>query len=86
MIVKNQTSKLEKRFKTAKEILYITGSELLYKDEIYKDIKLINIQKEIELFCLQFYYIKNIVKDRFDNINRAITNSEGEIKLDFMKK
>lgn len=43
MTVKNQISKLEKRFKTDKEILNIMGSELLYKNEIYKNIKLIYI-------------------------------------------
>lgn len=52
MTVKNQISKLQKGFKTNKEILNITGSELLYEDEIYKDIKLINIWKEVKLICL----------------------------------
>lgn len=67
-------------------MLCITGSRLLYKGEIYEDTKLISIQKEIKLFCLWFCYIKNIVKNRFDNIDIAITNNRREIEINLMKK
>lgn len=30
--------------------------------------------------------MKNIVKDRFDNIGAMITNNRGKIEIDFMKK
>ena len=43
MTVKNQLSKLEKRFKTAKDMLRVTGSGLLHKGEIHEDTKLMSI-------------------------------------------
>lgn len=67
-------------------MLRIMGSGLLYKGEIRKDIKLISIWKEVELFCPWFYYMKNMVEDRFDDIDTAITNSRGEIEVDFLEK
>lgn len=69
-----------------KYILRVTDSKLLHKSKIYEDTKLISIQKEIKLFCLQFYYKKNMVEDRFDNINITITNSKGEIQMNLIRK
>lgn len=43
MIVKNQISKFEKKFKIIKNILRVIDLELLYKGEIYENIKLISI-------------------------------------------
>ena len=43
MTIKNQISKLEKGFKIAKDMLRVTGSGLLHKDEIRKDSELMSI-------------------------------------------
>lgn len=86
MTVKNQISKLEKEFKTAKEMLRVTSSELLHKGEVCEDTELMSIWKEVELFCPWFYHMKNMVEDGFDDIGAAITNSRGEIELDLMGK
>lgn len=86
MTIKNQLSELKKGFKTTKDMLYVMDSELLYKDKIHEDIKLMSICKKIELFCLWFYYMKNMIEDRFDNIGIAITNSGGKIEINFMGK
>lgn len=86
MTVKNQISKLEKGFKTAKEMLRVTGSGLLHEGEIREDTELMSIWKEVKLFCPWFYRMKNMVEDRFDDIGAAITNSGGEIELDLMGK
>ena len=51
MTAKNQISKLEKGFKTAKEMLRVTGSGLLYKGEMGENTELMSIWKEVELFC-----------------------------------
>ena len=86
MTIKNQLSKLEKGFKTTKDMLRVTGSGLLHKGEIREDTELMCIWKEVELFCPWFYCMKNIVEDRFDDIGAAITNSGREIEIDLMEK
>ena len=43
MIIKNQFFKLKKRFKTAINILHIMSLELLYKNKIHENTKLMNI-------------------------------------------
>lgn len=43
MIIENQICKLQKGFKTAKEMLRFTYLRLFDKGEIHKDTKLINI-------------------------------------------
>lgn len=86
MTVKNQISKLEKGFKTAKEMLRVTGLGLLHEGEIREDTELMSIWKEVEQFCSWFYRMKSMVEDRFDDIGVAITNSGGEIELDLMRK
>lgn len=62
------------------------GACLLHKRIIYKDTQLMTFLKEIKLFCLRFYYKKNIVENKFNDINITITNSKCEIKLDLKKK
>lgn len=86
MTVKNQISKLEKGFKTTKEMLRVTSSGLLHEGEIHEDTELMSIWKEVEQFCPWFYRMKSMVEDRFDDIGAAITNSGGEIELDLMGK
>ena len=86
MTIKNQLSKLEKGFKTAKDMLRVTGSGLLHEGEIREDTELMSIWKEVELCCPWFYRMKNMVEDRFDDIGAAITNSGGEIEVDLMGK
>lgn len=77
---------LQKGFKTAKEMLRVTGSGLLHEGEIREDTELMSIWKEVEQFCPWFYRMKSMVEDRFDDIGAAITNSGGEIELDLMGK
>ncbi len=67
-------------------MLRIKSLRLLHEDEIYEDFKLMSIQKKVELFCSWFYCMKNIVEDRFDDINIAITNNRREIELNLMGK
>lgn len=73
MTIKNQISKLEKGF-----------SGLLHEGKIREDSELMSIWKEVEQFCPWFYRMKNMVKDKFDDIGAAITNIGGEIELDLM--
>ena len=59
---------------------------LLHKREIYGHIKLIYILLEVDLFCLKFYYMKNILENRFNNIDVVITKIWREIKLYLREK
>lgn len=59
---------------------------LLHKREICRYIKLIYILLEVNLFCLKFYYMKNILENRFDNIDVVITKIWREIKLYLREK
>lgn len=66
-------------------MLCVMGLRLLHEGEIREDTKLMSIWKEVELFYLWFYRMKNMVKDRFDDIGAAITNNRGEIEVDLMR-
>lgn len=49
-------------------------------------MELISIWIEIKLFYLQFYYMKNMVENRFDDIVKVIINNGGKIEIDFIEK
>lgn len=75
---------MKKRFKITKDIIYIISLKLLYNSKIHNDFKLINIWKEIKQFYSCFYYIKNIIEARFNNIKVVITNSKKKFELNLI--
>lgn len=77
-------ARLEKGFKKAWENLEIIGDNLPNKDVIQPEGKVWDKQKQIKITYLQYFCMKTLLEDRFNNIKAAIINSGKGIDLNLM--
>lgn len=55
-----------------------------HKDDIHEGLYIMDKWHKVRILCLWFYRMKNLVDDRFDDIEAAITNSGEDIDIDTM--
>lgn len=82
--VKNQMAQLEKGFKEAWKNLGTTGGGFPNEDAIWPEGEVRDKWEQVKITCPQYFRMKALVEDRFDNIRPAITNSGEGINLDLM--
>lgn len=77
-------TQLKKNFKKVWKNLEITNENFFNKDTIQPKDKVWNKQKQIKITYLCYFYIKTLVKDKFDNIRAVIINIREGIDINLI--